>query len=194
MGYKKMEVILRSITESDLEDIMRWRMDKEITRYMNTDPQLTYDGQLKWLASVRLNDDVRYWLIEVGGEPAGVISINGILNPNGHVAWAYYIGEKRLRSMKTALSLEMSLYDYVFGVLHKEALDGDIFTLNRGVIQLHLLCGSKIVEEKKNHICKGGIYYDVTFMRMTARNWEELRHIKKYEKIEFPEPERTKKE
>lgn len=31
-----MSVTLRKVTEGDLEQIMRWRMDPEITRYMNT--------------------------------------------------------------------------------------------------------------------------------------------------------------
>lgn len=44
-----MSVTLRKVTEGDLEQIMRWRMDPEITRYMNTDPKLTLEGQKKWL-------------------------------------------------------------------------------------------------------------------------------------------------
>ena len=44
-----MSVTLRKVTEGDLEQIMRWRMDPEITRYMNTDPKLTLEGQKKCL-------------------------------------------------------------------------------------------------------------------------------------------------
>lgn len=180
-----MSVKLREIQESDLENIMRWRMDEEITRYMNTNPKLTLEGQRKWFASIRDNEDVRYWLIEVNGEPAGVINLTGLLKASGDLGWAYYVGEKRLRSMKTALSLEMSMYDYVFDTLGKQSVYGDVFTLNQGVIALHKLCGCEIVEEKKNHVCKDGVYYDVTFMRMTAERWKSIRQDKKYEKITF---------
>ena len=180
-----MGVTLRAIQESDLENIMRWRMAEDITKYMNTNPKLTLEGQKKWLAALRENQDVQYWLIEVDGEPAGVINLTGLLNPEGDLGWAYYVGEKKLRSMKTALSLEMSMYDYAFDCLKKRAVYGDIFTLNQGVIALHKLCGCEIVEEKKNHVCKEGVYYDVTFMRMTAERWAEIRDTKKYEKIEF---------
>lgn len=181
----QVNVTLRSIEESDLENIMRWRMDEEITKYMNTNPKLTLEGQKKWLASVQSNTDVQYWVIEVNGEPAGVINLTGLNNETGDLGWAYYMGEKKLRSIKTALSLEMSMYDYVFDNLHKNAVYGDVFTLNQGVIQLHKLCGCEIVEEKKKHVCKEGIYYDVTYMRMTAENWKRLRTTKKYDKIEF---------
>lgn len=182
-----MSVTLRRIEESDLENIMRWRMDTEITRYMNTNPKLTIEGQKKWFASIRMNPDVRYWMILVDGQEAGVINLTGLTNKEGKLGWAYYIGEKRLRSIQTALSLEMSLYDYIFEQLHKTALYGDIFSLNRGVIQLHLLCGSEIVEEKKAYVNKEGIDYDITFMCITMQRWKAIKDKKKYEKISFPE-------
>lgn len=182
-----MGITLRKIEESDLEQIMRWRMDPDITRYMNTDPQLTLEGQKEWLRGIRSRQDVKYWLIEADGRPAGVINTGGLEALDGSCTWGYYVGEKGLRSIKTALSLEMSLYDYVFEKLGRKTLYGDIFTLNQGVIQLHLLCGSKIVEEKKAHVCKNGRYYDVTFMSMEAERWQELKKTKKYEKIEFPD-------
>ena len=180
-----MSVLLRAITENDLEQIMNWRMDEDITRYMNTNPKLTLEGQKKWFTSIQANSDVRYWIIEVEGTPAGVINLTGLNRPDGDLGWAYYMGEKKLRSIKTALSLEMSMYDYVFEVLQKHAVYSDVFTLNQGVIALHKLCGAEVVEEKKHHVCKEGIWYDVTYMRMTDEMWEAIRDTKKYEKINF---------
>lgn len=180
-----MSVTLRAIEEKDLELIMGWRMDEEITRYMNTNPKLTLEGQRKWFAKVSADPDVRYWMILVDGEPAGVINLTGLTNPEGDLGWAYYMGERRLRSIKTALALEMSMYDYVFDVLGKRAVYSDVFTLNKGVIQLHKLCGCEVVEEKKNYVCKEGIFYDVTFLRMTDVIWRKARVGKKYERVIF---------
>ncbi len=182
-----MSVTLRKIRESDLETIMNWRMDPEITRYMNTDPRLTLEGQKKWFAAVQDNPDVYYRMILVDGQEAGVINLTGLSREDGVLGWAYYVGEKKLRSLKTALSLEMSLYDYIFDTLRKEALISDVFSLNRGVIQLHLLCGCEILEEKKAHIRKNDTFYDVTFMRMTRERWQQVRTGKKYERIAFEE-------
>ena len=181
-----MGITLRGITEDDLEMVMRWRMDEEITRYMNTNPRLTMEKQKVWFKSIQANSDVRYWVIQVDGQPAGVLNLTGLDNPDGDMGWAYYMGEKRLRSIGTAVSLEMSMYDYVFDVLKKRAVYSDVFSLNKGVIQLHRMCGCEVVEEKKNHICKEGMWYDVTFMRMTCDNWLTIRDSKKYEKISFP--------
>ena len=181
-----MSVTLRAIEEGDLENIMRWRMAEEITRYMNTNPRLTLEGQKKWLAGIRQNADVHYWLIRVNGESAGVINLTGLTKADGVLGWAYYVGEQRLRSIQTALALEMSMYDHALIELGKRAVISDVFTLNKGVIQLHKICGCEVVEEKKDRVLKEGISYDVTFMRMTAERWREIREDKKYEKIIFP--------
>lgn len=181
-----MSVTLRDIREDDLEQIMNWRMAEDITRYMNTNPKLTLEGQVKWLASVRGNADVRYWLIEVDGESAGVINLTGLKKADGNLGWAYYVGEKRLRSLKTALALEMNMYDHALITLGKNSVVSDVFTLNAGVIQLHKLCGCEVVEEIHNAVEKEGVFYDVTYMRMTAENWKTIRESKKYDKIEFP--------
>ena len=83
-----MSVTLRKVTEGDLEQIMRWRMDPEITRYMNTDPKLTLEGQKKWFAKVQQDPDVSYWIIEINGTAAGVINYTGLTNPTGDLGWA----------------------------------------------------------------------------------------------------------
>lgn len=114
-----MSVTLRKINEEDLEQIMRWRMDPEITRYMNTDPKLTLEGQKKWFAKVQQDPDVSYWIIQIDGTPAGVINYTGLMNPAGDLGWAYYVGEKKLRSIQAALALEMSMYDHAFLELGK---------------------------------------------------------------------------
>lgn len=180
-----MSVTLRNITEEDLELIMKWRMSDEVTRYMNTNPKLTLEGQKKWLQSVRENSDVRYWLILVDGQPAGVINLTGLNKPDGNLGWAYYIGEKKLRGIKTALALEMNLYDYALVTLGKNSVYSDVFSLNTGVIQLHKLCGCEVLGERKGAVVKEGVSYDVTDMLMTADNWKKLRTAKKYERIEW---------
>lgn len=181
----KLSVSLRTIKEEDLEKVMNWRMLPEITKYMNTDPVLTIEGQRKWLKAIEENPDVKYWMIEVDNEPAGVINLTGLLKDDGNIGWAYYMGEQRLRSMKTALALEMSMYDYAFKVLDKKSVISDVFSINTGVIALHKICGCEIMEERKNYVSKNGVSYDVTFMRMTKENWMGICDSKKYEKIDF---------
>ena len=78
-----MSVSLRRIREEDLERIMYWRMDPDVTRYMNTDPVLTLDGQKKWFQKISNDPDLDYYLIEVDGLGAGVINLTGLTREDG---------------------------------------------------------------------------------------------------------------
>lgn len=180
-----MAVTLRQIYESDLEKIMAWRMSESVTKYMNTNPKLTLEGQKKWLASISEDNSVRNWMIEVNGIPAGLINLIDIDWENGQTSWGYYIGEKELRSLSLAISLEMSLYDYVFDVLNFSDIHNETFSINDGVVKLHLACGCKIIKEVKGEIEKEGVAYDVTHLSMNKNDWNLIRDKKKYEKINF---------
>ena len=180
-----MTTALRAITENDLEMIMNWRMSESVTRYMNTNPHLTLEGQKKWFAAVTKNNNVRNWLISVDGVPAGLINLNGIDWKKGATSWGYYIGEEKLRSLRLAVSLEMSLYDYCFDVLGFNEVHNEVFKLNEGVWKLHLACGCKIVREVAGEIEKEGIRYDMVHLSITRDEWFALRPGKKYEKIDY---------
>ena len=182
-----MSVTLRRIKEDDLLKLMNWRMDPDVTRYMNTNPKLTLEGQKKWFESISKDRDVSYYLIMIDNEDAGLLYLTGLSREDGVLGWSYYIGEKRLRSLKSAINIELALYEYIFNTLDKKALVSDVFSENKGVIGLHKMCGAKLIEVKEKHIEKEGIFYDVTFMEMTNEMWQEIGPTKKFEQIKFPE-------
>lgn len=180
-----MNIILRDIQDRDLEKIMHWRINPEITRYMKTNPKLTIEKQREWLAKINNSNDSKYWIIDYEEESIGIICLEKIDWINKVASWGYYIGEKEKRSLQLAISLEMSLYDYVFDELEIKELCNQVFSLNKGVIQLHLACGSHIVKEVKNEVEKEGVLYDITHISITSEEWSKIRENKKYQKIEF---------
>lgn len=183
---KFMKFSVRPVKEDDLECIMNWRMSPDVTKYMNTNPKLTLEEQRKWFSSIQENQTVRYWVIEVNSTPAGVINLAEIDYENKRTSWGYYIGEKQLRSMKLAMSLELSLYAYVFEELDFEEIYGPVFSLNWEVIRIHEMCGAHIVKECKKELNKDGISYDITHMSITKQDWNANRsYYKKFERISF---------
>ena len=180
-----MSFTVRDIKETDLETIMKWRTDRDITRYMNTDPELTLEKQLKWFDKISNDETSTYWVVEVDSMPAGVISLFNIDRDSGTASWGYYIGEKKLRSLKLAISLEMSLYDYVFHDVGLKELNSETFSLNKEVIKLHIACGSRIISESKGEVIKNNTAYDITHMSISSSEWEKIKLSKKYESIDF---------
>lgn len=180
-----MGIKLRTIQDDDLEMIMNWRMRPDITKYMNTNPKLTLEGQRKWLSSISTNPNVKYWMIEIERCAAGVINLADIDWKNRTASWAYYIGERKLRSFDVALSLEMSLYDYVFEELKFIELHNEVLSLNKGVIKIHCLCGNRILNEVRDEVVKEGVSYDVTHLSITADEWKSVKPDMEYEKVSF---------
>ena len=104
-----MNVEMTRVCENDLDMIMDWRMRPYITRYMNTDPVLTSEGQRKWFDSIKDSNTQIHWVIRFDGVPIGVINVVEIDRINSHCSWGYYIAETKYRSLKLAMYLEWSL-------------------------------------------------------------------------------------
>lgn len=180
-----MGVTVGPISEDDLEMIRIWRMLPEVTTYMNTNPKLTIEGQRKWFHSLKDDSTVKYWLIKVDTRPAGLIYLMNIDYTAKNASWGYYIGEKNLRSMQLAISLELSLYNYVFEEMGFEEIHDEVFSLNGGVIKLHQLCGCRIVKIVEGEVEKEGVRYSVTHLSLTRDEWETNKEKYRYEKIDF---------
>ena len=156
-----MGLVLRRINESDLEMIMNWRMMPEVTKYMYTDPQLTIEGQKRWLKKIMSSEEEIYWIIQMDGVDIGLIDIIDIDRKNGRCDWAYYIADTSFRGRGIATQLECNIYDYAFDKLNLHKVCCEVFCFNEKVISIHQRFGAVIEGTRKDHICKNGQYFDI---------------------------------
>lgn len=180
-----MNVCMRNLREEWLPLIMEWRMRPDITRFMNTDPQLDLAGQTQWFHKISKDDTQRYWMIEVDGTPSGIIQLIDIDTDHRRCSWGYYVAVLKKRSLKLAMYLEWNLYDYVFDVLNMNKLCNETFVENEYVVRLHQLCGSKEDGILREHIKKKGRYFDVSVGSILRKEWMEMRDKIEYEKFVF---------
>ncbi len=175
----------RKLNADDLETVMRWRMSAHVTKYMNTDPILTLEGQKEWFEKLSAADDFYYWVIHVDGVPCGLINLSDIDTTNKRCTWGYYVAEKKLRSFELAIALEMSLYDYAFYQLGLNKMTGESLQINATAIKMHELCGCKTEGVLRRHILKNGTYHDVCSQSMLAEEWARIRNNFDYQHIGF---------
>lgn len=180
-----MNVRMTRLREADLEMVMDWRMRPYITKFMNTDPVLTIEGQKEWFDSIKDRDDQINWIINVDEKPVGLINVFDIDRTNSRCSWGYYIAEKDARSLQLALYLEWSLYDYVFDTLKIHKLCNETFVENEQVVKMHIMCGGKEDGVMRDHIYKNGTYHDVSVGSILAEEWFEKRYNTKYEHFDF---------
>ncbi len=182
-----MNVNMTLLKKEDLALVMDWRMRPYITQYMYTDPLLTMDSQLAWFSRISEDPSQINWIINCDGQPAGLINLVEIDRVNSRCVWGYYVAEKEFRSFKLAMYLEWNLYDYVFETLGLHKLCNETFTANQQVVKLHQLCGSKEDGVLRDHICKNGVYYDVSMGSILADEWAEKKKTVKYDHYFFEE-------
>ena len=180
-----MDVKFLCLRESDLERVMDWRMRSYITKYMNTDPKLTLDGQRRWFRRITEDDSQMHWIVRLDDRPIGLLNLMNIDRTNLHCSWGYYIAEREYRSLKLAMYLEWNLYDYVFDELKLHKLCNETFVENEQVVKLHQLCGSREDGVMRQHIFKNGRFYDVSIGSIIADEWSERRKHVVYEKFSF---------
>lgn len=180
-----MKVYLRKIQEKDLEMIRKWRMREDITKYMNTDPVLTLEGQQEWLKKIEQDNTVRNWVIEVDDIPVGVLGLLEIDEKNQRCSWGYYIAEKKCRSLKLAMAIEWNLYDYVFEKMKFNKLMNEVLAFNKEVVTIHKMCGSECVGTLKAHVFKKDTFYDVVLIEITKERWVAIREKYIYERAIF---------
>lgn len=185
MELRQVDAVLRPMKIEDSEMVMKWRMLPEITKYMNTDPQLSLDSQISWFNKQKINPDNYLWILEVDKIPVGVLTILDIDRQNLRCSSGLYIAVKEKRSLDLAMQLEWSLYDFVFDYLKLNKTYAEIFTLNKGLIRLKQMCGSVVEGVLKEHIYKNNIFYDVTVMAMYKERWKEIREKFNYNNIPF---------
>lgn len=181
-----MEIKLRKIKDSDLENIMYWRMKPNVTKYMNTDPKLTLEGQKKWFKKISEDETCKYFIIDVDNVGIGLLGIIDIDNDNNRCSWVWYIGEDGYRGKGIAKKIQLNLYDYVFYKLNMNRLFSHILSFNEHEISnVHIACGYEVEGRMKQHVYKNGEYIDVTVMGITKDRWERIKKDFDYPIIKF---------
>ncbi len=180
-----MKIRCVTLTEEYLELIREWRMREDITKYMNTDPKITSDQQKEWFHKVSKDETQHHWIVLVDEVPSGVINVFDIDRTNDRCSWGYYVANNEVRSLKLALTLEWSIYEYVFNTLKLHKLCNETFVENKQVVKLHLLCGGHEDGIMKEHIYKNGQYFDVSIGSILDYEWEKKKQTIQFDRIVF---------
>lgn len=179
----KLDIKFQAIQECDLESIMHWRMQPDITKYMNTDPQLTIEDQYNWYKHILQQKYEYYWIIIVDNVKVGIASL---VNPdlsNKQIHTGVYVAVKEKRSLRLILDIQWNLYSFAFDILNYNKVCEEIFSINKPVLRILDMCGSKVEGELRDQVLKNNQYYNITIRSILRSEWNEMKPKLKYNKI-----------
>lgn len=161
----------RRMRESDLQNVLDWRVKPEITQFMLTEVAYDMAAQRRWFARVGSSPNEEYWIIEHETRPVGVLSLSAIDRANRHATWGLYLGEK-INSPVGGL-IPVYFYNDVFARqdlnLHK--LYGMVLETNTSMLKMHRSCGYREVGVYKDHVLRDGEFLDVVVVELLRETW-----------------------
>jgi hypothetical protein len=167
-----MKLHFRNIKDDDLEMILTWRTNPEVSRYMFTDPDLSLEKQRRWFERIAADTTRLDWIINADSEDVGLVSLVRIDNVNRRCEWAYYLGSPNVRGKGIGKAVELNILYYVFEILKLNKLCGEVLALNEKVVEIHRKYGSKVEGRRREHILKNGEYLDVVEIGILRAEWE----------------------
>lgn len=175
----------RKIKEDDLEMVMNWRMQPDVTMYMSTDPKLTIEKQRQWFEKISGQNDSFYWIVEADERPCGVVCLHDWDKVNEIVYGGSYIAEKDCRTLRNILDMHMNLYAYAIEKLKVNRYPIDVLGNNQGQLQWIERFGAKKEGVLRQAVKKNGVYYDVHMFSILASEWDDILSRVKFQRADI---------
>jgi len=178
-----MNVQLKRLTENELELLMNWRMQPDITKMMLTDPVLTLEGQKKWFEKIKNDKSQIKWIIFSDNIPIGSAYLDNIDYENKRCEMGWLVSQKKHRSFKLTFSVLANICNFIFENLGLNKVHGTIIDDNKIILGFTKLCGGKQEGLLRRHVLKNGVYHDVILTGTLKEEWLAARENNEYEKI-----------
>ena len=167
------QVRLRTVTEADLPDYVRWLNDPDVTQFTQIEGPLTLEHEREWFQRVSAPESkTRNWAIEVEGRHIG----NCALHLDASAETAYFgiiIGDKTQwgKGYGTAALREVLRIGFEETGLQRVHLT--VFAANTRGIRCYEKCGFRHEGVLRKARLKRGTWADTVLMAVLREEWCE---------------------
>lgn len=109
-----MQISIRKFSEQDVSLKVRWINDPRNNRYLHYDLPLEEEKTLRWFHANKARSDRYDAVIEMDGEPVGVIGLLGIDHQNGKAEYYITLGEEKAKGKGVAAQASKLLLKVAF--------------------------------------------------------------------------------
>lgn len=164
---------LREVQDPDLPLMLSWRNTPAVRAFLFTRHHISLQEHTAWWEKARHRKDLRYFIYEVRGVPAGLMTFTAIDAINNNAIWGFY---KAPQAPKGAgRNMAFLALDIAFNELACHKLYGEVLALNKPSIRLHEGLGFKLEGIYREHHMIDGQYADVHRFGMLQHEWRDNR-------------------
>ena len=164
------DFLLRPMDRNDLEQVLSWRNDTEIRRYMFTQHEIAIDEHTRWFEKVS-NDKTRKLLIlERTGDAVGFVQFT-IQAENRTADWGFYVAPDAPKGTGQALGQVAMIY--AFERLGLRKICGQALDFNERSIRFHQHLGFQRESVLRDQYFDGTSYHDLILFDLLRDDWAQ---------------------
>jgi len=133
--------VLRPATDSDTDDIRRWRNHPQVRAVSLTSHEIAPQEHAAWFAAARADARRRILIFEYEGRPAGVVNFTAIDPAGASANWGFYLDldglEERGETLPAWMDVQREAIAYAFGQLGLDRLDAEVLEHNTVVRRMN---------------------------------------------------------
>jgi UDP-4-amino-4,6-dideoxy-N-acetyl-beta-L-altrosamine N-acetyltransferase len=173
-------VELRPMTLADGGQVLAWRNQPDVARFMCDDRPITPEQHARWMTDVLASDTRRYWIVEHRGCARGVINLADIDWDHRRCSWGFYLGEPDTAADGTDDRLHMSdalrrVAEIAFIDLQLDKLCAQVLSSNERSLALHERIGFVREGVLRAHVRRTDGVHDLVLLSMLRSEWDARR-------------------
>lgn len=167
------KVILRPLMKGDIEKLLVWFNNPEMTQYLSMNMPMYEKEEEEWLEMLhkRKQTDIVFAIETKKGNFIGTIGLHKIIWVDRIAEVGIAIGEKEYRGRGYGTEALMLLLEYAFNSLNLRKACLTVLGFNKRAYRCYCKCGFKVEGRKRQQFYKNGRYTDEIVMAVFKRNW-----------------------
>jgi len=164
MQLKKYGVVIESLTESDLEQVRRWRNAEHVRTHMQHQQIITAEQQQSWFAALDKNINF-YFVISANSKRGGVVNLKDVDVNAASAEAGIFIGEPELLNTAAPIAATLLIMEFAFDTLKLNSLKAKIGNDNANAIRFNKSLGYVKGQDEGSN---GFHYYTVSAQQFEA--------------------------
>jgi UDP-4-amino-4,6-dideoxy-N-acetyl-beta-L-altrosamine N-acetyltransferase len=166
---------MRPVALDDSDQILRWRNNRDVSRYMFNDHPISKSEHDAWLSHLLASDSRLGWIVVVDGIDSGLALITDRDQVHRNAFCSSYLAYSGDRGKGVGSSVEVFLLEYGFEVLELRKLILEVFAFNQAAMRMYLKLGFRKEGLFRGEKLKDGVWEDVHRLAFYADDWVALR-------------------
>lgn len=159
---------IRQMTNADLEQVLAWRNDAKVRRYMLTQHEISLAEHRQWFERTSQESMRRLLIVEEHGLALGFVHFAGVA-PGGVADWGFYAAPDAPKG--SGRKLGVTALDFAFGALELHKVCGQALDFNEASTRFHRELGFRQEGVLRQQHRIDGTYHDLICFGLLCDEW-----------------------